>query len=287
MYTSVTMSQAILKVHRGFHNMRVDQLLKVWRNLSAREVKQMLDSKSVSVNNQRVWMSKFTVKLGDTVVVNLNPAPIVKKIISLKPRIIFENDEFLIVDKPAGLSVENKNHLDSPLIDALIRIDGKKYSYNTVILVHRLDKDTRGVMILARNDTSAASFEQMFKERTVHKTYEARTNSTPKTPAGVIDRDIERDWKEKNKVRVLPKGKGKDAKTQYKVISFDEKKNISVIECQPLTGRMHQIRAHLASIGCPIIGDKIYNPKPGVGKLQLVAKQIAFEYKKEKFDFGL
>jgi RluA family pseudouridine synthase len=283
------MSQAILKVHKGFHNMRVDQLLKVWRTLSAREIKQLLDAKALSVNGQRVWMSKFTVKLGDTVTLQLiDPRAVVKKpITALKPRIVYEHDDFVVVDKPAGLSVENKNHLDSPLINALQRIDDKKYSYNTLMLVHRLDKDTRGLIVLARNDEAAAVFEIMFAERAVHKTYQAKTTGTPKTPAGVIDRGIERDWKEKNKVKVVEKDKGSSAQTEYRVVSYNEAKNQSLIECKPLTGRMHQIRAHLASIGCPIVGDKIYHPKPGDGKLQLIATHLSFAYQKKQYDFAL
>lgn len=266
-----------LKVESKFGGQRLDVYLKEKLGFSASKIKELLNEKKVKVNAKEVWVSKFILNSGDFVEVGF-----VKKS-QEKIKILEENEDFLVVFKPRGLSVENKNYLDSPLIDELQKINSKKYNYNNLGIVHRLDKDTAGIMILARNDGAYEELLNLFKERSVQKTYEAIVWGKPKKENGEIKRNIDRDWTHKNKVKIVEKG-GKEAITEYKILKFDGKK--SVIECMPKTGRMHQIRVHLASLGIPIVGDKIYGNGDGQ-ELHLKAVGLEFEFKGKNYNFKI
>lgn len=266
-----------LKVESKFGGKRLDEFLKEKLGFSASKIKQLLNEKKIKINQKEVWISKFILNNGDFVEVGF-----VKKDVE-KVKIIEENEDFLIVFKPKGVSVENKNYLDSPVINELQKINSKKYNYNNLGLVHRLDKDTAGLLILARNDDAFAQFLEMFKNREVQKTYHATVWGVPKKKDGEIRRNIERDWSQKNKVKICQEG-GREAITEYKVLHFDGKK--SLIKCRPKTGRMHQIRVHLASLGTPILGDKIYGNGDGLD-LHLKAVGLKFKFKNKTYNFSL
>jgi 23S rRNA pseudouridine1911/1915/1917 synthase len=123
-------------------------------------------------------------------------------------------------------------------------------------IVHRLDKDTSGLIVLAKNDRSHQWLQNQFKDRQVKKIYLALVDGKPPTPKGRIEAAIGRDSTHRKKMAVTPPHKGREAISIYKTVrNFDQH---SLLEINPLTGRTHQIRVHLAFIGCPVAGDAVY-----------------------------
>ena len=142
-------------------------------------------------------------------------------------------------------------------------------------IVHRLDKDTSGVVLLAKNEKSHIWFQKQFKDRKVKKFYIALVDKHPPTESGKIIAPIYRDRVHRKKMAIAPKGKGKEATTIYRTIKKFTK--FSLLEVQILTGRTHQIRVHFSSIGSPITGDVIYGhstPTIPLGRQFLHAKKL-------------
>jgi 23S rRNA pseudouridine1911/1915/1917 synthase len=126
-------------------------------------------------------------------------------------------------------------------------------------VVHRLDKDTSGLIVLARNDAAHRWLQDQFRDRKVEKIYLALVDGHPPTPTGRVEGAIGRDPSHRKKMAVLPPGKGREAVSEYRTLeSF---KAHTLLEFHPLTGRTHQIRLHCAFLGCPIVGDKVYGRK--------------------------
>jgi 23S rRNA pseudouridine1911/1915/1917 synthase len=126
-------------------------------------------------------------------------------------------------------------------------------------VVHRLDKETSGLILMAKNDRAHRWLQDQFRLRKVVKQYLALVDGQPPTPSGKIDAPIGRDPSHRKKMAVLPVGKGREAITEYS--SKEVFTHHTLIEAHPLTGRTHQIRLHLSMIGCPIVGDSIYGRK--------------------------
>lgn len=174
---------------------------------------------------------------------------------------LYEDDNVLVINKPAGLLSMAKGEftLEPTLED-----------YG--LLVHRLDRDTSGVVILAKNEATRSFLRREFQERKAHKTYYAIVCGHPKLDAAKIDLPIARNLKKPTTFLVDPKGK--PAETFYKVLKTRENPKLSLLELKPTTGRTHQLRVHLSYIGCPILGDRVYNPKNPAARLFLHAKEL-------------
>jgi 23S rRNA pseudouridine1911/1915/1917 synthase len=158
--------------------------------------------------------------------------------------IIYEDDNVLVIDKPIGLLSMSKGAANpEPTLE------------NYGLLVHRLDRDTSGVVILAKNEPTRAYLQKQFQNRTTHKIYYALVEGAPKLPAALIDLPMARNLKKPTTFLVDPNGR--EAKTEYKVLKANNK--YSLLELRPKTGRTHQLRVHLSHIGTPILGDAIYN----------------------------
>ena len=150
-------------------------------------------------------------------------------------------------------------------------------------IVHRLDKNTSGIMIIPRKDYVHAIFSEMFKDRKIKKTYLAIVEGHP-DPKGTIDLPISRHPTEKIKMSHLNPA-GKDSTTNYSVLEYFEK--CSLVELKPTTGRTHQIRVHMAAIGHPLLGDSTYGKESYmIGRHALHANKLEFEYNKELFSFS-
>lgn len=177
--------------------------------------------------------------------------------------IIFENDEMLVVNKPAGMVVHPAaGHATGTLVHAVLGYDPDLEGIGGEErpgLVHRLDKDTSGLIALAKNERAHRWLQDEFRFRRVEKTYLALVDGAPPTPSGRVEASIGRDPSHRKKMAVLPEGKGREAVSEYK--TRETFAQHTLLEFHPLTGRTHQIRLHCAFLGCPIVGDMIYGRK--------------------------
>jgi 23S rRNA pseudouridine1911/1915/1917 synthase len=177
--------------------------------------------------------------------------------------IIFENDDLIVVNKPAGMVVHPAaGHYSGTLVNAVLGYDPDMEGIGGEErpgLVHRLDKETSGLIILAKNERSHNWLQDQFRLRKVEKTYLALVDGKPPTPAGRVEASIGRDPSHRKKMAIVSPGKGREAVSEYKTLeSF---KNHTLLEFHPHTGRTHQIRLHCQFLGCPIVGDSVYGKR--------------------------
>ena len=206
----------------------------------------------VSVNNKVATTPKFEVDETDEIALNLPE----KEQADVDLPILYEDDDVIVVNKPSGLLTHAKGGLsDEPTVAEIIR---PKTSFATDTdrpgIVHRLDRDTSGLLIIAKNPESAAHLQRQFAERTAKKTYIAITDGKPKLNAAKIDLPIGRNPSAPSTFRIDPNGK--PAQTTYHVLVENDAQ--SLVELKPTTGRTHQLRVHLAHLNAPILGDRVY-----------------------------
>ena len=191
------------------------------------------------------------------------PPPPMAELEALRERIVFQDDWFVVIDKPAGLAVQGgvgqQRHVDAYL-PHLLRDDGPELR-----LVHRLDKETSGLLVLAASRKAAASFSEMLRARAVTKTYYAICHGMPQVDAGRIDTPL---GGTTGATGFDPARNGDsgllDALTEFQVCASNNGQKFSLLALKPITGRKHQLRRHLAEIGCPILGDDKYGPRSKV-----------------------
>ena len=206
----------------------------------------------VSVNNKVATTPKFEVDETDEIALNLPE----KEQTDVDLPILYEDNDVIVVNKPSGLLTHAKGGLsDEPTVAEIIR---PKTSFATDTdrpgIVHRLDRDTSGLLIIAKNPESAAHLQRQFAERTAKKTYIAITDGKPKLNAAKIDLPIGRNPSAPSTFRIDPNGK--PAQTTYHVLAENDAQ--SLVELKPTTGRTHQLRVHLAHLNAPILGDRVY-----------------------------
>jgi 23S rRNA pseudouridine1911/1915/1917 synthase len=177
--------------------------------------------------------------------------------------IVYEDDDLLAVNKPAGMVVHPApGHSEGTLVNAVLgycpNLEGVGGERRPGI-VHRLDKETSGLILVAKNDAALRHLQRQFKRRTVHKSYLALVEGHIQPPQALIDAPIGRDPHHRKKMAVIPPGSSassRPAQTTYRLL--ETVGAFSLVECQPRTGRTHQIRVHLAFAGYPIAGDEVY-----------------------------
>ena len=206
----------------------------------------------VSVNNKVATTPKFEVDETDEIALNLPE----KEQADVDLPILYEDDDVIVVNKPSGLLTHAKGGLsDEPTVAEIIR-PKTSFAMDTDRpgIVHRLDRDTSGLLIIAKNPESAAHLQRQFAERTAKKTYIAITDGKPKLNAAKIDLPIGRNPSAPSAFRIDPNGK--PAQTTYHVLAKNDTQ--SLVELKPTTGRTHQLRVHLAHLNAPILGDRVY-----------------------------
>ncbi len=189
------------------------------------------------------------------------PAKLVAEQIPLD--IIFENSDLMVVNKPAGMVVHpSAGHQSGTLVHAALAhapdIEGVG-GVRRPGVVHRLDRDTSGLIILAKNDATHQWLSDQFRTREVEKTYLALVDGVPPTQSGRVEAAIGRDPVDRKRMAVVPPGKGRSAVSEYHTVRrYPEH---SLLEVHPITGRTHQIRLHLKFLNCPVVGDRVYGHK--------------------------
>ena len=228
--------------------------------LSRSRVKGLIDTENIFVNGKAVAPS-YKLKLGDQIKVTL-PPPVASTIDAenIPLEIVFEDDQIIVVNKPKGMVTHPApGHYTGTLVNALLAHCDHLATTGAPLrpgIVHRLDKDTSGLIVVAKTDQAYYSLIKQFKARTVKKTYTALVHGIMKKDAGVIEAPIGRHPVNRQKMAVLEGAGGKEAITHWRVLKWFKKHTLVEIDLE--TGRTHQIRVHLTHLGYPLVGDPTY-----------------------------
>lgn len=250
-------------------------------DLSRSLVQRLIGEGLVTVNGQTVKAS-YKVKAGDTIVLRLPPPESLEVCPEAIPLdIVYEDADLLVVNKPAGMVVHPAyGHRTGTLVNAVLahcpEIAGVGDTLRSGI-VHRLDKETSGLIIVAKNDAARQYLQQQFKRREVKKVYLALVEGHLEPGRGLIEAPIGRDPRRRKRMAVVRAGEGgREAQTEYRVVEYFAlpvdgvrcSRRYTLVEAQPVTGRTHQVRVHFAFIGHPLLGDPVY----GFRKQRLAGK---------------
>jgi 23S rRNA pseudouridine1911/1915/1917 synthase len=261
---------------------RVDKYLsEVLENRSRSYIQKLIKDQCVIVNQKPVKAS-YRLLVGDRVEITL---PEIKEL-DLIPEdipldILYEDEDVLVINKPKQMVVHPApGHLTGTLVNALMYHCSGLSGINGTMrpgIVHRIDMDTTGSLVVCKNDVSHQSLAEQLKEHTIHRVYEALVHGSVREDSGTIDAPIGRHPVERKKMCINPKN-GRHAVTHYKVLERFEA--YTYIQCELETGRTHQIRVHMASMGHPLLGDSVYGPRrcpfPGLKGQTLHARTIGF-----------
>lgn len=245
------------------------QLVEKYPNYNRNTLQSFIKAGYVSVNDKIATKPNTLVEADAKIKLNLpdaltNTEKKQSAIAKMRPETLFEDDNVLVLNKPSGLlSMAKGEYTAEPTLE----------DYG--LLVHRLDRDTSGVVILGKNASTQTMLRKQFQDRKAHKTYYAIVEGRPKLDEAMIDLPLARNIK--HPTTFVVDANGKPAQTYYKVIKTAEAKNpetgqvevLTLLELRPTTGRTHQLRVHLNYLGTPILGDRVYGNSPANTKLRL------------------
>jgi 23S rRNA pseudouridine1911/1915/1917 synthase len=270
-----------ITIQPGTTSIRLDKFISEQHpEISRTQAQRLIDEGLVRINGTTA-RSSYKITASDQISITIpppTPSTLLPEDIPLK--IIYEDNDVIVVDKPAGLTVHPApGHPEHTLANAIlsrlpaIADTGERRRPG---IVHRLDKDTSGLIIIAKNNQAHQKLTEQFKARTVKKIYLTLVRGKVTPDRGTIEAPIGRDRSHREKMAITDRNHGREARTKYRVLKHIG--NYSLLEAIPETGRTHQIRVHLAAIGYPVIGDKVYGVKsPLLNRQFLHAQRIKFQ----------
>ena len=270
---------------------RLDQFVTAQTvDYSRSAIQEMIKKGHIRVNGNTV-KTGYSLRENDHIDMDrLEPVSLDLEAVNLRLEIVYQDDDLAVINKPEGLVVHPaSSYQDQTLVHGLLFQLDDLSSINGTIrpgIVHRLDKDTSGLMLVAKHDRAHQLLSEALKNHTVERTYVALVEGTFEEKGGTIDAPIGRDPKNRLKMTVI--ASGKPSKTHFSILETFF--GCSLVECRLETGRTHQIRVHMAYIGHPVLGDPQYGPKRSSVKTgqYLHAKSLRFQHpiKKEWMAFN-
>ncbi|MCI0549463.1 MAG: RluA family pseudouridine synthase [Anaerolineae bacterium] len=244
---------------------RLDKfLVEKLQEFSRSRIQGLIADGFVDVDGRAAKKAGQTLEDGFNVTVRI-PPPVPTDLIpeQIPLDILFENEDLIVVNKPAGMVVHPAvGHASGTLVNAVLGYDPDIEGIGGEErpgVVHRLDKGTSGLILLAKNERAHRWLQDQFRLRKVEKTYLALVDGKPPTPSGRVETYIGRDPRHRKRMAIVSESRGREAISEYKTI--EAFKDHTLLEFHPFTGRTHQIRLHCAFLGCPIVGDEIYGRK--------------------------
>lgn len=267
---------------------RVDRVISTLADISRSSALTLISEGAVELNGSVITKPSQKVDVGS--VLKFDPPEQVEAVVTPEPsvefEVVYEDDDIVVVNKPAGLVVHpGAGNPDGTLVNGLVA----RYPEMTSVgesdrpgIVSRLDVGTSGLMVVARSGSAYAFLVEQFSEHFVRRTYVALVDGHIESDAGEVNAPIGRSARQRTRMAVV--NDGKDALTRYRVLRrFDEPRPSSLVECELETGRTHQIRVHMSAIGHPVIGDDLYGKSSeglGVPRPMLHATRLRLEHPK-------
>ena len=252
-------------------------------DLSRSQVQRLMEEGYVLLNGSAPKPSR-KLRAGDRISLVLPPPrPVELAAEAIPLNIVYQDEELLVVDKPVGLTVHpGPGHPSHTMVNALLALCPDLKGIGGELrpgIIHRLDKDTSGLVVVAKSTGAHRRISKQMKERAVHKVYLALISGRVKPEEGAIDGPVGRDPRNRKRMAVVPGGR--DALTRYKALRYFAHKSdvYTLVEVSPETGRTHQIRVHFSSVGHPLLGDSLYGRRsPLLGRQFLHAHRLGFRH---------
>lgn len=246
-------------------------------------LQKLIESGNVAVEGRETLSKNYKLRAEDRITVEL-PEPEVLDVLpeDIPLDIVYEDSDLLVVNKPRGMVVHPAvGNYTGTLVNAVMHHCGDQLSsINGVVrpgIVHRIDKDTSGLLVVAKNDSAHRGLAEQFAVHSIHRAYRAVVYNNFREDEGRIDAPIGRNPKDRLKMAVVSEQMGRRAVTNFKVL--ERAGAFNLVECRLETGRTHQIRVHMAYLGHPLLGDPLYGPKKGLKGVRgqiLHAKELGF-----------
>ncbi len=292
------------KIDFDNHGVRIDKFLTANTDITRSRVQKAIELGLTTVNGEQI-SKNFKLTEGDLIEFEAFKPESIIKAMPGELEVVFENDDFFVINKPQGITVHPSISKleEKTLINILLHHNKQLSTVGAPLrpgLVHRIDKDTSGLLLIAKNDKTHYELQKIFAERKIDKHYRCLVFGIPKSTSGTIDAPLMQSPIDPTKVQISISQKAKNAITHFKLLESFKNPNFSdafsTLDIKIETGRTHQIRVHLRSIGLPICGDSKYGNKKdnqalikyyNIDKQILQAYKLEFELFGEKYSFEL